>query len=40
MEKLLESIEILKRSDIGTLVNNRTKEFKEINKESSISKGM
>ena len=32
MKKLLESIEILKGSDVGTLVNTRTKE---INKESS-----
>jgi N-glycosylase/DNA lyase len=35
MKKLLESIEILKGSDIGTLVNTRTKEFKEIDRKSS-----
>lgn len=34
MEKLLESIETLKGS-VGTLVNTRIKEFKEIDRESS-----
>ncbi len=35
MEKLLESIEILKGSDVETLVNARVKEFKEIDRRSS-----
>ena len=35
MKKLLESIEILKGSDVGTLVNARVKEFKEIDRKSS-----
>jgi len=35
MKKLLASIEILKGSDVGTLVNARVKEFKEIDKKSS-----
>ena len=34
MEKLLESIEILKESNVGTLVDTRIKEFKEIDRGS------
>ena len=34
MEELLESITNLKNSNIGTLVNTRIKEFKEIDRES------
>ena len=34
MEKLLESIDILKESNVGTLVDTRIKEFKEIDRGS------
>jgi len=36
MKKLLESIEILKGSDVGTLVNARVKEFKEIDRNCKL----
>ena len=35
MEKLLESIETLKKSNVGILVDTRIKEFKEIDRRSS-----
>ena len=35
MEKLIDKIEVLKNSEIGNLVKNRIKEFKDINKKSN-----
>lgn len=35
MEKLIEKIESLKKGEIGKLVNDRIKEFKNINKKST-----
>ena len=34
MKNLIDKIDMLKNSEIGDLVNNRIKEFKDINKKA------